>query len=1067
MEKSQSEIEFLEIILEKSPSEADVAIVSVNLNGSLGELNSLILRKYGYSNSVLPHLNLEKGYDLFQLNGKPILFVVTIGNGSTETNLKNNLYKAIKRNIGHFEGKKVWLPLLGTGVGGLNYEKSYLITIDVLERLKNDILEIKSQFILSIPHNSKGENLFNQLHDERALRINSILSDDDLNVERRIGESLASILIEDTETQFYLVDSDVSGSKDQSELFYREGKWENFLKSDKILKTINDVNVGDILINSSIKSKSKEYSFIIKALGRVTEKTKDSNFLKVNWFFYLDPFLEVEGLKFHKGLISLLNFEDLIKIFSRIDSKYFAELDYILSNKLSSNIKADNNISSIAGLISDNETGLDYLDISKDVNAFARVIAAKSFEPPLAIALLGKWGSGKSFFMCKLKERIMKLSQDNPANAFCQGIAHVHFNAWSYMDANLWASIVTRIFEGLNEYITNDTKAKGYKKQIEEKLTQNLNIVKDELSSLRKQNENLDNQIKKLKREKKNEERSLKSNIDKIKTATLKSIIGKINDKFKVSDKIEKTLSENETFIKSKEQFKKIVPEEYWQTPDELYDKLKSNYTFIKAFVYGGTFWKNCLWILFFIIIVLSVPAIMYLTSLLLSWQDFTISKENWAMISIMGGFFLKGIQAYENFKKMIAPFWKIKIDYEKEKENAIFKFNQKEKAINLQIDSNKNKIILLNEEINKASALKIDVEFRLSNAISTESLFTFIEKRANSEDYTKHLGIISIIRKDFEVLSDLLIDHKKETDKNIESDKFKKMFENPLGRIILYIDDLDRCPEERVVEVLEAVNLLMAFPLFVVIVGVDPRWVKKSLIKKYNFQFEKNKAEKNIENIEPETYLEKIFQIAFQLKKAEDSSIKTMIETLANTNPIIENIDEFVTDGMEDLKSMPELPNNSVANKSLDFRIKKSKDLKREIVSMESIKALQISVKEVEILQSMSSIVGNNPRTIKRFVNIYRILKTHEDFVLYEKSKLHSIMFLLALSIGRYNDEMKILESIITDGRYDSHTLLNWVSDMPKISNVILENSSIMHTKLKDFNDDYHFVKRFTFKNI
>ena len=45
-----------------------------------------------------------------------------------------------------------------------------------------------------------------------------------------------------------------------------------------------------------------------------------------------------------------------------------------------------------------------------------------------------------------------------------------------------------------------------------------------------------------------------------------------------------------------------------------------------------------------------------------------------------------------------------------------------------------------------------------------------------------------------------------------------------PIERIVLYIDDLDRCPPERVVEVLQAVHLLLAFELFVVVVAVDAR---------------------------------------------------------------------------------------------------------------------------------------------------------------------------------------------------------------------------------------------------
>lgn len=54
------------------------------------------------------------------------------------------------------------------------------------------------------------------------------------------------------------------------------------------------------------------------------------------------------------------------------------------------------------------------------------------------------------------------------------------------------------------------------------------------------------------------------------------------------------------------------------------------------------------------------------------------------------------------------------------------------------------------------------------------------------------------------------------------------------IDRIILYIDDLDRCPPERVVDVLQAVHLLLAFELFVVVVAVDSRWLLRSLEDQY-----------------------------------------------------------------------------------------------------------------------------------------------------------------------------------------------------------------------------------------
>ena len=59
-----------------------------------------------------------------------------------------------------------------------------------------------------------------------------------------------------------------------------------------------------------------------------------------------------------------------------------------------------------------------------------------------------------------------------------------------------------------------------------------------------------------------------------------------------------------------------------------------------------------------------------------------------------------------------------------------------------------------------------------------------------------------------------------------------------PLERIVLYIDDLDRCPPRRVVEVLEAVHLMLALELFVVVVAVDARWLIRSLEYHYRELF-------------------------------------------------------------------------------------------------------------------------------------------------------------------------------------------------------------------------------------
>jgi hypothetical protein len=89
--------------------------------------------------------------------------------------------------------------------------------------------------------------------------------------------------------------------------------------------------------------------------------------------------------------------------------------------------------------------------------------------------------------------------------------------------------------------------------------------------------------------------------------------------------------------------------------------------------------------------------------------------------------------------------------------------------------------------------------------------IYDFLIDKNRDEKYQEHLGMITTIRRDFEKLEELLGDWRADGEKAVD-------------RIILYIDDLDRCPPECVVNVLQAVHLLLATILFIVVVGVDAR---------------------------------------------------------------------------------------------------------------------------------------------------------------------------------------------------------------------------------------------------
>lgn len=109
-----------------------------------------------------------------------------------------------------------------------------------------------------------------------------------------------------------------------------------------------------------------------------------------------------------------------------------------------------------SGFIADRVGGDDLLDIQNDVRALAALIAARTVVPPLSIGLFGEWGSGKTFFMRQLRAAIDSLAMEaRTANRMqrdlpiYKNIVQIEFNAWHYVEGNLWASLVEHILDNL------------------------------------------------------------------------------------------------------------------------------------------------------------------------------------------------------------------------------------------------------------------------------------------------------------------------------------------------------------------------------------------------------------------------------------------------------------------------------------------------------------------------------------------------------------------------------------------------------------------------------------------
>lgn len=1099
------------VLLNYPPNECDCAIVSIDRNGNLGELNQLVLKAYGYQNVDLNNKDLSRGYYLLRQEKKrPILFIVTVSAEVTEVSLNRNLFNGLKNNIEELRRKRVWVPLMGTGAGGLSFEKSFDIIIDSIQAFGK-----YADFNISIPNNKKGQEFYNNINfklnsswkskNEKTTVQRKIHSSENENVFSKYEETALSYNQDDNTKQsglFNLLNEDSKqlisilkdrtfflaghlwGGEDQLPRFLNDGVWENGHETNDT-SAVNQAIENDIVfIKTSYAYDGISY-LRIKAIGVIKENKLDGHNLDVHWNPF-NNYIDIEHLGKYRRTFQAVNNYDIEAILIAILENH-PNLPHIVKdleekgrskdiNKVKEGLDTgDQPITTIAGLLSDADSGADYLDISKDVNAFAKVMAAKSFNPPLAIALLGKWGSGKSFFMRKLKERIEHLSKINTTEqVYCNGIAHVHFNAWSYMDANLWAGVITKIFEGLQEYISNDTLATRNKKNIAKKLNQKLNIAQGEISNLEHRKNSIDKKIEALEAKKRLIEASLKQKINQIKTKSIKTVLNNLNTSFKISDKIDEALADNKSFFKSREQLDKIVPKEYWQNPINLYQKLNDKRAYFRMFFKGPGAKRNLVSLCIIILAIIGIKVALFFWVPIIGRLDFTFPDKFLYFISIIGAFIYRNYKTVKHLQPLISKFWKIKEDYELQKREALFKLGQQEKAIKFEIENYKEEIQTVNEQINKAQQSKLEIEYKLKHTQTTEALFTFIEKRSSSDDYKKHLGIVSIIRKDFEILSELFSGHREEVDNTGDSEEFKKYFKRPLERIILYIDDLDRCSDDRVVQVLEAVNLLMAYPLFIVVVGVDPRWVKNALTKKYELQFG-NKNSLNNEAIEPSGYLEKIFQVPFMLKAASDDNVRHMLKTLAESQPKIRTVQEPIQYSSEEEREM----NIDEVEQEPDTEAKNweaQMPFETPIINSETIESLKFSDQEIELLQRMSNILGSNPRALKRFVNIYRVVKAHEDFKYTDASEeveVLTVLFLIALPIGKYKNLIIPFESYLKKIQNDDLRLNDFLqNDSTAIDSAIrdsLRNSAplLIDQKISVFQKHYPFIKRFTFTNI
>ncbi len=642
-----------------------------------------------------------------------------------------------------------------------------------------------------------------------------------------------------------------------------------------------------------------------------------------------------------------------------------------------------------AGYKSDMLETEDRLDIMPDVEAVCSVLAARDVKPPLALGLFGNWGTGKSFFMARMQDEIeslKNLEKENPGGTpYCSEIVQIPFNAWHYLDANLWASLVSEIFKKLFEAVSDPQETPELiRRRVVKQLGQARGLYRQ--SRLELEHAKQEREIAQANLDEKAEQ-----------AATQKASLADLKDQ------LTKLLADDPGVQTS---LKKLSKDLGVEDLDKKYSVLKAQAQGIET-LSGRT--RKLFSVVFdprgrrdrliLLIGLLVGPVVIGALVSYLAQSASGLLQEIGRIVNVPTGVLVSVIALIT----MLVRSNKLLDSLQDAVDKVELVRHERLDAI---IEPEKVKLVQTTQAEREAQArLEAAVqrveslEKELAESSPSYQLQTFISERTSSEDYKKELGLVSLVRRDFERLSALL-----QTSEALEARWYERRraaaqagqtFNQPkrrllpLQRIILYIDDLDRCQPDRVIEVLEAVHLLLAFPLFIVVVAVDPRWLRQCLEIHYPDLLSPAKSDEGDEEAlhqpsTPQDYLEKIFQIPLYLRPINETGYRGMIDGLAGIDLAVPAAQSPATsassgDATEVDKpaaaESPIIAPTAMAHPALENDNAGQRTKSKTTSNKLNPEQLKFQAWELQDMKRLSPLF-RTPRAVKRFVNIYRLLR-------------------------------------------------------------------------------------------
>jgi hypothetical protein len=612
---------------------------------------------------------------------------------------------------------------------------------------------------------------------------------------------------------------------------------------------------------------------------------------------------------------------------AELTPEQIAERAIRLQAAIAANLLANNRSQAV---FNDKAQGEDQLGIKNEVEALAETLLLRDVEPPVAVGVMGGWGSGKSFVMYLIDQYVQRIraqrvkkgwaDSDDPSSSLRTGdpkipvfVGHVyqiHFNAWTYAKSNLWASLMDTIFSCLNrqmqlERLLAHREFSPDKPPSKEEIHASMMAGGDEFKKIYLDNPQL-GQDKDLEQWRKNLDHwgqhllkgTLLWNImrgQQVETLEkLKDTEEQLNQLKARRDQFEKDRPSNEITAKdldptvrkaylqsiksfmlaflsdqlsttAKDELKKQdVKEEdvqkYLEEAKGLWGGVK---TVVTAFRRSKLY---LIWTLIFFALTFALPYV---------WNTYDLEFVQLQVARIISWFLTllptlavvlpwvkKSIEASVEAKKILeGAYVTQQAKHAEEIANATDK-PLPQKISELQADISRGSVAAYDALIGLLEAQAEEQRQKIGPSAKYSNLMEFVQSRLDAATYENQLGLMHQVRQDIDELTFSLVD-------NASRDVF------PRGkpRVILYIDDLDRCPPPRVVEMLEAVQLLLNTKLFIVILGLDTRYVTRALEKEYKEILQHEGDPSGLD------YIEKIIQIPYRVRAIEKDNLRQYIE--------------------------------------------------------------------------------------------------------------------------------------------------------------------------------------------